>query len=199
MTVPAPRRRYPARAIRALCLCRRPPRRSHANCTRCSPTGMFPVHTSSPATRSGVSSISDFTARYPSEVAGLVFIDGIAPGSVRVWLADSNAPPEPWDGSADVALLENLTFGSRPVVVLTTAQPGEIPAFRRSATNILVARPHDLHTLSSVTHLVCLRGAPSRDSGLAQRWDPPCLRADDPSAHRRLLLSYGERCISPEA
>ncbi len=84
--------------------------------------------------------ISDFTARYPSDVAGLVFIDGIAPGSVRVWLADSNAPPEPWDGSSDVALLENLTFGSRPVVVLTTAQPGEIPAFRRSATNILVAQ-----------------------------------------------------------
>jgi len=83
--------------------------------------------------------ISDFTARYPTDVAGLVFIDGIAPGSVTAWLSDSNQPPEPWDGRYDVALLESLTFGSRPVVVLTTAQPGEIPAFRRSATNILVA------------------------------------------------------------
>lgn len=48
--------------------------------------------------------------------------------------------PEPWDGRADVGLLRTLTFGSRPVVVLTTQQPGEIPAFRRSASNIVVAQ-----------------------------------------------------------
>lgn len=83
--------------------------------------------------------ISDFTARYPGDVVGLVFIDAIAPGSVAAWLSNALQPPEPWDGSADVALLEGLTFGSRPVVVVTTAQPGEIPAFRRSASNILVA------------------------------------------------------------
>jgi pimeloyl-ACP methyl ester carboxylesterase len=84
--------------------------------------------------------ISDFTARYPADVVGLVFIDAIAPGSVAAWLTESNQPPEPWDGRSDVGLLERLTFDPRPVVVLTTAQPGEIPAFRRSATNILIAQ-----------------------------------------------------------
>jgi pimeloyl-ACP methyl ester carboxylesterase len=71
--------------------------------------------------------IADFAARYPSEVAGLVFIDGIAPGSVESWLSELLSSTEPWDGSADVGLLRGLSFGSRPVVALATAQPAEIP------------------------------------------------------------------------
>jgi hypothetical protein len=50
------------------------------------------------------------------------------------------ASSEPWDGSADVALLRGLSFGSRPVVVMTTQQPSEIPDFQGRASNILVAQ-----------------------------------------------------------
>ncbi|HEX6662663.1 MAG TPA: alpha/beta hydrolase [Gaiellaceae bacterium] len=84
--------------------------------------------------------VSAFTARHPADVVGLVFIDAEAPGNVESWLQADLDFPEPWDGRADVGLLKGLNFGSRPVVVLTTQQPGEIPAFRRSASNIVVAQ-----------------------------------------------------------
>lgn len=84
--------------------------------------------------------ISAFTARYPSDVAGLVFIDAIAPGFVESWLPLLLNDSEPWDGRADVGLLRGLSFGSRPVVVLTTQQPSDIPDFQRRASNIVVAQ-----------------------------------------------------------
>ncbi len=84
--------------------------------------------------------ISAFTARHLSDVVGLVFIDAEAPGNIESWLQSELLSPEPWDGIADVGLLKGLNFGSRPVVVVTTQQPGEIPAFRRSASNIVVAQ-----------------------------------------------------------
>jgi pimeloyl-ACP methyl ester carboxylesterase len=84
--------------------------------------------------------ISAFTARHLSDVVGLVFIDAEAPGNIESWLQSELLSPEPWDGRADVGLLKGLNFGSRPVVVVTTQQPGEIPAFRRSASNIVVAQ-----------------------------------------------------------
>jgi pimeloyl-ACP methyl ester carboxylesterase len=90
-------------------------------------------------TSSGGLLVSAFTARYAADVAGLVFIDAIAPGSLESWQALLIADEEPWDGRADVGLLRALSFGSRPVVVLTTQQPSEVPDFRARASNIIVA------------------------------------------------------------
>jgi len=84
--------------------------------------------------------ISAFTARYPSEVAGLAFIDAISPGSIDSWVPILLTDLEPWDGRADVNLLRGLSFESRPVVVLTTQQPGDIPDFQRRSSNIVVAQ-----------------------------------------------------------
>jgi pimeloyl-ACP methyl ester carboxylesterase len=84
--------------------------------------------------------ISAFTARHLGDVVGLVFVDAEAPGNIESWLQSELLSPEPWDGRGDVGLLRTLTFGSRPVVVVTTQQPGEIPAFRRGASNIVVAQ-----------------------------------------------------------
>ena len=84
--------------------------------------------------------ISAFTARYPSDVAGLAFIDAISPGSIESWVPILLTDLEPWDGRADVNLLRGLNFESRPVVVLTTQQPGDIPDFQRRSSNIVVAQ-----------------------------------------------------------
>ncbi len=84
--------------------------------------------------------VSTFTARYPSDVAGLVFIDAIAPGFVESWLQILLADTEPWDGRADVGLLRGSSFGSRPAVVLATRNPGDIPDFQSRAANVVVAR-----------------------------------------------------------
>jgi len=83
--------------------------------------------------------VSSFTARYPADVAGLVFLDAISPGSVESYLPILLGDTEPWDGRGEVGLLRGLNFGSRPVVVLTTTQPGEAPDFRQRASNIVVA------------------------------------------------------------
>jgi pimeloyl-ACP methyl ester carboxylesterase len=82
--------------------------------------------------------ISAFTARYPDAVAGLVFVDALAPGSAEGFVRVGGSP-EPWDGSGDLDRLRALNFGNRPVVALTTQSPGEIPDLRRRSTNILVA------------------------------------------------------------
>jgi hypothetical protein len=81
--------------------------------------------------------ISTFTARYPLDVAGLVFIDAFAPSAAEIFVRFP--PPEPWDVSADLERLRTLNFGPRPVVVLATTVLGESPDLRRRATNILVA------------------------------------------------------------
>jgi pimeloyl-ACP methyl ester carboxylesterase len=83
--------------------------------------------------------VSSYTARSGTDVAGLVFIDAIAPGSLESWQSELLLGQEPWDGRADVGLLRDLSFGSRPVVVLTTQQPSEVPDFRARASNIVVA------------------------------------------------------------
>lgn len=83
--------------------------------------------------------ISTFTARYPTDVVGLVFLDAISPGSAESFLPFFFPSQEPWDGRADLGLLNGLNFGSRPVVVLTTQTPAEIPDYRRRASNIVVA------------------------------------------------------------
>ena len=81
--------------------------------------------------------ISTFAARYPEDVAGLVYFDALAPGSAEGFL--QFGPPEPWDGWGDVDRLRALSFGSRPVVVVATQNTGQIPDIRSRATNIIVA------------------------------------------------------------
>ena len=80
--------------------------------------------------------ISAFTAHYPAEVAGLTFIDAVGPASVET-LARNLI--EPWEPGGDLALIRGMTFGSRPVVVLTTTLPAEAPDIQRRSTNVLVA------------------------------------------------------------
>lgn len=82
--------------------------------------------------------ISTFTARYPEDVAGLVFLDAFAPGSAEVFIR-AGGSPEVWEGSGDLDRLRALSFGARPVVVVTTQYPGEAVDLRRRSTNILVA------------------------------------------------------------
>jgi pimeloyl-ACP methyl ester carboxylesterase len=82
--------------------------------------------------------ISTFTARYPQDVAGLVYFDALAPGSAEGYL-QLGPLAEPWDGWGDVDRLRALSFGSRPVVVVATQNPGQIPDIRGRATNIVVA------------------------------------------------------------
>jgi pimeloyl-ACP methyl ester carboxylesterase len=82
--------------------------------------------------------VSAFTARYPDDVAGLVFVDALAPARAAAF-ATPGVLPEVWDARADVALIESVAWGSRPVVVLTTTQPLEAPDVRRRGTNVLAA------------------------------------------------------------
>jgi pimeloyl-ACP methyl ester carboxylesterase len=82
--------------------------------------------------------ISTYTARYPEDVAGLVFVDALAPGSAEGYLRQG-ALLEPWDGSADLDRLRALSFGARPLVVLVTQMPSEVADLRRRSSNILVA------------------------------------------------------------
>lgn len=83
--------------------------------------------------------ISTFALRYPDQVAGLVFLDADGPGSAESWARLGAGAPEGWDVRADAAGLTALSFGSRPVVVLTTTLPGLIPDMRRRGTNVVVA------------------------------------------------------------
>ena len=86
----------------------------------------------------GGSLISAYTARHPADVAGLVFIDAVAPGaSERIF--STGALIEIWDPRADLELLNGMSFGSRPVVVLTTTLVAEAPDIQRRSTNVLVA------------------------------------------------------------
>jgi pimeloyl-ACP methyl ester carboxylesterase len=82
--------------------------------------------------------ISTFTARYPDDVAGLVYLDALAPGSAEGYL-QLGPLPEPWDGLADLDRLRALSFGSRPVVVLATQNPGQSADIRGRGTNVIVA------------------------------------------------------------
>jgi len=83
--------------------------------------------------------ISTFAMRYPAQVAGLVFLDADGPGSAESWARLGGGAPEGWDVRADAAGLTALSFGSRPVVVLTTTLPGVIPDLRRRSTSVIVA------------------------------------------------------------
>jgi pimeloyl-ACP methyl ester carboxylesterase len=86
----------------------------------------------------GGSLISAYTARHPADVAGLVFIDAVGPGASER-LFSTGALIEIWDPRADLDLLNGMSFGSRPVVVLTTTLIGEAPDIQRRSTNVLVA------------------------------------------------------------
>jgi pimeloyl-ACP methyl ester carboxylesterase len=83
--------------------------------------------------------ISTFAVRYPAQVAGLVFLDADGPGSAESWARLGGAAPEGWDVRADAARVNALSFGSRPVVVLTTTLPNVIPDLRRRGTNVVAA------------------------------------------------------------
>jgi hypothetical protein len=83
--------------------------------------------------------VSTFTVRYPDLVAGLVFLDADGPGSAESWARLGAGAPEGWDVRADAARVAALSFGSRPVVVLTTQLPGAIPDLRRRGTNVITA------------------------------------------------------------
>ena len=86
----------------------------------------------------GGSLISAYTARHPADVAGLVFIDAVGPGASER-LFSTGALIEIWDPRADLDLLNGVSFGSRPVVVLTTTLIAEAPDIQRRSTNVLVA------------------------------------------------------------
>jgi pimeloyl-ACP methyl ester carboxylesterase len=80
--------------------------------------------------------IAAFTAHYPADVVGLTFIDAVGPGSVET-LARSLI--EPWEPGGDLGLIRGMTFGSRPVVVLTTTLVDEAADIQRRSSNVLVA------------------------------------------------------------
>jgi pimeloyl-ACP methyl ester carboxylesterase len=80
--------------------------------------------------------ISAFTAHYPADVAGLTFIDAVGPASVETLARDVI---EPWEPGGDLALIRGMTFGSRPVVVLTTTLVALAADIQRRSTNVLVA------------------------------------------------------------
>lgn len=82
--------------------------------------------------------VSAFAARYPDDVAGLVFVDALAPARAAAF-ATPGVLPEIWDARSDVALIESVAWGARPVVVLTTTAPLEAPDIRRRGTNVVVA------------------------------------------------------------
>ena len=86
----------------------------------------------------GGSLISAYTARHPADVAGLVFIDAVGPAASER-LFTTGALIEIWDPRADLDLLNGVSFGSRPVVVLTTTLIAEAPDIQRRSTNVLVA------------------------------------------------------------
>jgi pimeloyl-ACP methyl ester carboxylesterase len=86
----------------------------------------------------GGSLISAYTARHPADVAGLVFIDAVGPGASER-LFSTGALIEIWDPRADLHLLNGMSFGSRPVVVLTTTLPAEAPDIQRRSSDVLVA------------------------------------------------------------
>ncbi len=81
--------------------------------------------------------ISAYLAWYPDDVAGLVFLDAVGPGSVAGFRPGIS--PENWDAGADVDRIAGVSFGPRPVVVLTTTLPAEAADIRRRGTNVLVA------------------------------------------------------------
>jgi hypothetical protein len=72
--------------------------------------------------------ISTFTARYPDDVAGLMYFDALAPGSADGFL-QLGPFPEPWDGWGDLERLRALSFGSRPVVEVATQNPGQMALY----------------------------------------------------------------------
>lgn len=82
--------------------------------------------------------VSAFTARYPDDVAGLVFVDALAPARTAAF-GTPGVLPETWDARADVALIESVAWAARPVVVLTTTTPLEAPDVRRRGTNVVIA------------------------------------------------------------
>jgi pimeloyl-ACP methyl ester carboxylesterase len=80
--------------------------------------------------------ISAFTAHYPADVTRLTFIDAVGPASVGTLARDVI---EPWEPGGDLALIGSMTFGSRPVVVLTTALVAPAADIQRRSTNVLAA------------------------------------------------------------
>jgi pimeloyl-ACP methyl ester carboxylesterase len=80
--------------------------------------------------------ISAYTAHYPAEVAGLVFIDAVGPAAAETI---GNVIIEPWEPGADLDLIRGVTFGSRPVVILTTTLANEAADIRRRSANVVEA------------------------------------------------------------
>lgn len=87
--------------------------------------------------------LAAYLARYPDDVAGLVFLDAVGPGSVAGF-ARPGTLPELWDARADVDRIAGVSFGSRPVVVLTTTLEADGADIRRRGTNVLVAHAPQL-------------------------------------------------------
>ncbi len=82
--------------------------------------------------------LAAYLARYPDDVAGMVFLDAVGPGSVAGF-ARPGTLPENWDPRADVDRISGVSFGSRPVVVLTTTLEADGADIRRRGTNVLGA------------------------------------------------------------
>jgi pimeloyl-ACP methyl ester carboxylesterase len=132
--------------------------------------------------------ISAYTVHYPADVSGLVFIDSPAPAAVETVLP---ALIEPWEPGADLEPIRNVNFGSRPVVVLTTALPAEAPDIQRRSTNVLGA------SASQYSHFV-YADAP----GLAYEAIRIALAAARaggplPSCAQTVLPKIGARCTTP--
>ena len=82
--------------------------------------------------------LAAYLAWYPDDVAGMVFLDAVGPASVAGF-ARPGGNPEAWDARADVDRIAGVSFGSRPVVVLTTTLAADAADIRRRGTNVLVA------------------------------------------------------------
>lgn len=89
--------------------------------------------------------LTSFTLRYPGDVAGLVFLDAVAPSEDIKRVNGVYAAPEPWDGGADLNALEALTFGSRPVAVLEATLAADAADLARRSSARLHARVPTSH------------------------------------------------------
>jgi hypothetical protein len=117
-----------------------------------------------------------------------VFIDAVGPGAIEATL---RAIIEPWEPGADIDLIRGVTFGSRPVVILTTTLAAEAADIQRRSANALVA------AAKQYSHFVFL-DAPglgyeaTRVALAAARAGGPV-----PSCAQTVLPKIGARCTTP--
>ena len=133
--------------------------------------------------------LAAYLAWYPDDVAGLVFLDAVGPGSVAGF-ARPGILPENWDPRADVDRIAGVSFGSRPVVVLTTTLEADGADIRRRGTNVLVAHaPQFPHIVLVEVPGLAYESRPRRGPRPAQRRPASSVRGHTAPGDRRALLA----------